>query len=321
MLSQTRRAFLLVATLAVVTVTNVANASQASFEKAFANKAATGGELANAFIEMLEVAGGKGEDLKTFAKPYLDPAFVLQRASGKRYLADTYVPPLIEKFEISDVRESRPSDNVMVVRYSVRTDEVAPDTALVMSKDKAPRLTVFHWDDAAQRWKVISHANFNTPVAAVCDRNPVMDNGLQSPANPEDQALGENLIREFQKLVMQGDAVAMLDPMVQVQTASGIGYTTLAERKKPTKHTDWKSDRIVVTRNGPLVVVSHHNDAKQRMFMGANQQRSGLEHSLHTFLRNEDGKWKVIAIASFAPAAALPEGAVCVPAGKLATAP
>lgn len=246
---------------------------------------------------------------------------MLQRASGKRYLADTYTPPLIGKFEISDVRETRLSDDVMVVRYSVRTDEVAPDTAHVMSKDKAPRLTVFHWDEAAQRWKVISHANFNTPVAAVCDKNPVADNGLQSPANPEDQALGEKLIREFQKLVMQGDAAAMLDPMIQVQTASGIGYTTLAERRKPTKHTDWKSERIVVTRNGPVIVVSHYNDAKQRMFMGSNQQRSGLEHSLHTFLRNKEGKWNVIAIASFAPAAGLPEGAVCVPAGKLSTAP
>lgn len=67
MLSVTRRAFLLVATLAVVTVANVANASQASFDKAFTNKAATGEELANAFIEMLEVAGGQGEESKIFA--------------------------------------------------------------------------------------------------------------------------------------------------------------------------------------------------------------------------------------------------------------
>lgn len=315
----------------LIGASGAAFAAEASYDKVFSNRNATGEELADAFFDLLSNTGsptgtvgttpGEDEASRALVKPYLDPAFLIQRASGERHTAANYVPADVDDFEIGDVRETRPADDVIVARYSVRTSETLPDAALVMSSDKAPRLTVFHWDNADQRWKVLSHANFNTPIAAICDRDPVLDNQLKSPANPEDQALGENLIRAFQQLVMQGDAAAMLDPMVQVQTASGMGYTTLAERKKPTKHSDWKSERIVVTRNGPLVVISHHNDAKQRMFMGSNQQRPGMEHSLHTLHQTAEGKWKVIAIASFAPATGLPEGVACVPPGPLEDAP
>jgi hypothetical protein len=59
-----------------------------------------------------------------------------------------------------------------------------------MSKDKAPRLTVFHWHEPDSGWKLLSHANFNTPVSAICDKDPLVDNGLASFATAEDQTLG-----------------------------------------------------------------------------------------------------------------------------------
>lgn len=208
-------------------------ADEASYIQVFTKKGATGEELANAFFDLLSNTGSpagtigttaeQDEASKALVKPYLDPAFQLQRSSGERYTAETYIPADVDEFEIGDVRETRPAADVLAVRYSVRAMETLPDAALVMSKDKAPRLTVFHWSDADSRWKVLSHANFNTPVAAVCDKEPIHDNGLQSPASAEDQALGESLMRKFYDLLVEGNATPILDPLLQYQNASGVG--------------------------------------------------------------------------------------------------
>ena len=168
----------------------------APYERVFNSKSATGEELANAFFDLLSATGSpagtvgttteQNEASKALVSPHLDSAFQLQRASGERYTANTYLPADVDDFEIGDVRETRPADDVLVVRYSVRTTETLSDAALVMSKDKAPRLTVFHWNDSDKSWKILSHANFNTPLAAVCDNEPLVDNGLQSSVSADE---------------------------------------------------------------------------------------------------------------------------------------
>lgn len=320
-ISLSRRGCLLFTALALLALPSVAVANQETFVKSFSNKAASGEELANAFLDMLEVAGGKGAESKEFAKPYLNPAFVLQRASGKRYLADTYVPPLIEAFEISDVRETRPADDVMVVRYSVRADETAPDTALVMSKDKAPRITVFHWDAADSRWKIVSHANFNIPVAAVCDESAITQVALTSPVSTADYNLGLDLVNEFVDLLEKGDAAPIYHPLIQAQTASGAGITTLKERKKPSKVEGMTFKDPIVTRDGHLIVFSAYFETEHNNFMDVNRLDVGIVPHLLTFLEGEDGKWKMIANALFSPPATLPDGVECITKHKLEHAP
>lgn len=311
---------------------STALAAQASYAQTFSNKSASGDELANAFFDLLSHTGSPAgvvgttpeQDAasKALVRPYLDPAFLLQRASGERYTAQTYLPADVDRFEIGDVRTTRPADGVQVVRYSVRTTQTLPDSALVMSKDKAPRLTVFHWSAADSRWKILSHGNFNTPIAAICDRRPLVDNNLISPASPADQALGEGLKRKFYDLLQQGDAAPMLHPLMQYQTAAGAGYTTLAERKKTTKLPEVRFSRAIVTRNGRLLVASvYHTTATERIVMGEHRLREGKSGNLGTFLLGDDATWRMIALASFVPAHALPAGVECVPSGKLGKAP
>jgi hypothetical protein len=125
-------------------------AADTSHEKVFTNKTATGEELAHAFFDLLSLTGSpagtvgttaeQDEASKALVKPYLDPAFQLQRATGERYIAETYLPADVDEFELGDVRETRPATDVVVVRYSIRVDQELPESALVMSKDKAPRL-------------------------------------------------------------------------------------------------------------------------------------------------------------------------------------
>lgn len=301
------------------------------YDKVFSNRNATGQELARAFFDLLSQTGSptgvvgttaaQDKASKALVKPYLDPAFVIQRASGERYTAQTYLPADVDDFQLGDVRVSRPADGILVVRYSISTFQTLSDAALVMSKDKAPRLTVFHWSAGDKRWKVLSHANFNTPIAAICDNKPFSDNGLKSPASPKDQALGEQLIGNFYDLIVKGDSLPTLHPELQFQSASGVGYTTLSERKKSTQYQRLTFDRALVTRNGRLLVVSSYTLAAQRTLMQDTALRDDRAANLATFMQVDDGRWLLIAMASFAPGKALPEGAVCVPAGKLQNAP
>jgi hypothetical protein len=306
-------------------------AAGASYEQVFKNKSSGGEELVKAFFDLLsdpgktaEVVGAKATQAQppnALVRPYLDPAFVLQRASGERYVAETYMPASVEKFAIGDVRTTQPAEGVIVVRYSVRATETTPDTALIMSKSKAPRLTVFHWNPAANRWQILSHANFNTPVAAICDKKPLTSNKIKSPSSPEDQLLGKELITKFYDLVMKGDSSPILNPQIQFQSAQGMGYTTLSERKKSTQYQRISFDSPIVTRNGRLLVVATFNTTEQRTLMQDNHLQADKAANLSTFIQSDSGQWSMIAVAAFAPAKALPDGVDCVPPGKLLNAP
>ena len=308
-----------------------ATATASPYAQVFANKNATGEELAKAFFALLSETGSPAGTVGTTAqqdaaskalvKPYLDSALIVQRATGERYIAADYLPADVDDFKIGDVRVAQPADGVIVVRYSVRVTETLPEAALVMGKDKAPRMTVFHWNVADGRWKILSHANFNTPIAAICNATGMGTHDVRSPASPEDQALGERLIGRFYDLVMQGDSAPILHPQMQFQSASGVGYTTLAERKSSTQYVDIRYRKPVVTRNGRLLVVSTYNTTEQRTLMQNNQLRASEAGNLSTFIQGADGQWSMIAVAAFAPPKALPDGAACVKAGPIEKAP
>jgi hypothetical protein len=305
-------------------------AADTSYEKVFNNKSATGEELANAFFDLLSNTGSptgtvgttaeQDKASKALVKPYLDPAFLLQRASGERYTAEIYLPADVDDFELGDVRETRPADDVVVVRYSVRATQILPDAALMMSKEKAPRLTVFHWNSVDASWKILSHANFNTPVAAVCDKEPLIDNGLESSVSPDDYKLGVSLIEKWIKLLDEGNSRNMLNPQAQGQNAGGMGYTTMSEYKDPII-SKIHFDDVVVTRNGRLIVVSNYAKVDQALFQGSQLLSAEVTPRLLTFLQGDDESWSLIANATFNPPKELPKGTVCVPAGVLEEAP
>lgn len=324
----------------LMSLPNVTLAADTRYGQTFSDKSATGEELANAFFDLLSNTGSptgtvgttaeQVEASRVLVKPYLDPAFQLQRASGERYTAENYLPADVDGFEIGDVSETRPTKDVVVVRYSIRTDETAPDSAVVMSNEKAPRLTVFHWSDADSRWKVLSHANFNTPVAAICDQAPLIDNELESSASAEDQKLGVSLAQKWFSLLEIGDSRTMLNAQAQGQGAGGMGFTTRAEYKEP-KLSKIQFDDFVVTRNKELIIVSLYAKVvytlSQEYGVVSNVTTPLLPLTeevtprLFSFLQTDDGSWNLITTAIFNPPKALPQGTVCVPSGSLEKAP
>lgn len=295
-------------------------AAQVEGLEAFMDPTASAEDLTQAWFALLSQASvdraGVG-DAEAIAKsmelvlPWLDPAFQILRATGERYVADTYVPASIGEFSIDDVRETRPAENLVVARYGVRTPGAATaDTSMVLSDELAPRLTVFRWDDAAARWLVLSHANFNVPVSTICDAIPLTP-ALNPPVPTihDDVLLGISLVEAAAAAAYAGDTTPVLDPNIQVQTAGGYGYTTLAERPGETKLEPGLVENFLVTRHDDTIVVSFRGAANGEV--NEIEMNSAEMPRMLTFRLNEEGEWKVIATAYFSTVAGVPEGVDC----------
>ncbi|MBU3675426.1 MAG: YjbH domain-containing protein, partial [Solirubrobacteraceae bacterium] len=235
---------------------------------AMADRDATGQALANGWFGLL-AATGSGTGTVTVSpeevrgggllKPYLDPAFQLQRASGERYLASNYVPTDIDRFKVSNVVVTNPREGVKVVRYVVRTPgATTPDSSTVLSSEASPRLTVFRWDEGSGHWMVVSHANFNTPVAAICDHKPVAVTKEKPDTSAEDVKTGEALVNEWRDITLGKTKKAVLDPANQIQLADGQGWPNPnGEKIKWAPAKAYESKDIAITQNEDLLVASY----------------------------------------------------------------
>ena len=291
---------------------------------AFSDPAADGESLAKAWFELLSMTGSaegvievspeeaaQGAEL---VRPFLDPAFQLQRATGQRYTRDNYIPSDIDAFEITDMRATEPRKGVKVLRYATRTPGATlPDSNMVMSDELQPRLTVMRWDEDLGRWLIVSHANFNTPVQAICNQEPITVNPIEVNTSTADRELGEALTRTMWELFVDGDASPIVHPQIQVQTAGGGGFTTIDEYK-PGKMAVAEVSDFVVTRNEDLIVVNHGMEAQGNVYEGITKLGEQKTPRLLTFLKDEQGAWKLITSASFSPPAEIPPDVDCAPA-------
>jgi ketosteroid isomerase-like protein len=288
---------------------------------AFGDRQASGEALANAWFALLEKTGSAAGVLEVspdeaargaeLVKPYLDPAFQLQRSTGQRYTRESYLPSDIDQFEISDVRATKPREGVQVLRYTTRTPGATlPDQGVVLSDELMPRLTVLRWDDELGRWLIVSHANFNTPVQAVCNQKPIVLNAVEVATPSADRELGEKLVRKFYDLLESGDGRPLMHTEVQGQTASGAGYTTVDEYT-PGQLKSANLREFVVTRSGDLLVVSVGTEAQGTVFANSTELGTKLHPRLLTFMKDEQGEWKLVAIAIFNVPAEVPAGVDC----------
>ena len=290
----------------------------------FADKAAAAHELAQAWFLLLSATGSKTGELGTtdemdaaaqaFIQPFLDPAFQLQRANGERYVAPTYVPVDIDLFSIEDLNETRPTDGLLVARYAVAAPgSSTADTNLVLSSDLRPRLTVFRRDDASAQWKVLSHANFNVPIATICEEQPLVPvSDPPVPTSAEDVALGVETVHALAAALLTGDIASVHDAEVQVQNAGGIGGTTILGLGENHYRTIETSNHLV-TRNADVMVVSYRG-LPSGISLGAPIEEAWRPR-LVTFRQDESGAWKVIASAVFSTIADVPDTVQCMKAG------
>ena len=91
----------------LMSLPNATLAADIRYGQTFSDKSATGEELANAFFDLLSNTGSptgtvgttaeQDEASRALVKPYLDPAFQIQRASGERYTAENYLPADVDE--------------------------------------------------------------------------------------------------------------------------------------------------------------------------------------------------------------------------------
>ena len=290
---------------------------------ALADRGASGQALANGWFGLLAATGsGTGtvtatpEEVRAGAelvKSYLDPAFQLQRASGERYLASNYVPTDIDRFKVSNVVVTNPREGVKVVRYVVRTPRATtPDSSTVLSSEALPRLSVFRWDEGSGHWMIVSHANFNTPVAAICNQEPVEVTKEKPDTSAEDVKAGEALVSEWRDITLGKSKVAMLDPANQIQLADGQGWPNPnGEKIKWSPAKAYESKDIAITQNDDLLVASY-DAVVSDLAMEGSTYGSEASPRLLTYSRNGQGDWKMIALANFLVPEKVPAGTKCV---------
>ena len=294
---------------------------------AFTDRDASGEELANAWFGLLSLTGREAGQVATtpeeveegmqLVRPYLDPAFTLVRATGQRYTAGNYVPLDIDAFEVSDVIVTEPREDIRVIRYFVsEPGATAPDAGVVMSGDKAPRMSVLRWDNERGQWLMVSHANFNAPLAALCSRAPISVTGETPSTSPEDIALGTSLVEQWRDITTGVSSAKVRHPANQIQLADGQGWPTADGAPiewAPAQAYDFAN--VGVARNGDLLVVSY-DAVVSDLVMEGDEYRETASPRLLTYLLSPEGKWELIALANFTVPQDVPADVDCVSLGS-----
>lgn len=269
---------------------------------------AKGHELVNGWFALLSttgnthgIASSTADELaqsQRIVLPYLDESFQLQRADGTRYDKYNYAPIDIDDFFIKDVISSSPADGVIVTRYWSKTPgSTTQDSLKLLNQDWAPRLTTFRWNPSANKWQIVSHANFNTPIAALCDRAEHKMAPLESKASDHSQKLGISLADQWFLSLQNRTAEAMIHPAAQSQSASGAGYKG-RENFIPATIGSFKLSDYHATRNGNLITVTLLMTQKGAFYRNKLLADKPSPRLL-TFLLTSAGKWEMIASALF----------------------
>lgn len=303
------------------------SASSEAIPAAFSDREASGEDLANAWFGLLALTGREAGQVATspeeveagmqLVRPYLDPAFTLVRATGQRYTAGNYVPLDVDAFEVSDVIVTEPREDIRVIRYFVsQPGATAPDAGVVMSGDKAPRMSVLRWDEEQGRWVMVSHANFNSPLAALCSQAPIAVSGEVPATSPEDVALGTSLVEQWRDITTGVSSEKVRHPANQIQLADGQGWPTedgAPIEWAPAQAYDFAN--VGVARNGDLLVVSY-DAVVSDLVMEGDEYRETASPRLLTYLLSPEGKWELIALANFTVPQDVPADVDCVSLGS-----
>lgn len=145
------------ALFAAPTAAAAPGAVSASVPASKASDTALGKRLVNSFFAALQA-----KDTAAL-NALLSPAFQVARADGStstkaQYLKDL---PKVEQYALDDFLVTR-AGSELVVRYSATTSETI--NGQVLSKDPALRLSVFVKNTKSGAWRLVAHANFNSPV-------------------------------------------------------------------------------------------------------------------------------------------------------------
>ncbi len=223
----------------------------------------------------------------------------------------TYLPSDIDDFNIQDVVLTRPAHGVLVASYRValpnRTDTV---TGTVMKGEFMPRLTVLQWNDELRQWQVFSHADFDSPMAAVC--NKVQERSYaRTTFDLQDIILGKSIIDKFVKAMIEEKLPDHVLKGYQYVYASGERKTEDGPvRTRITKNVD--RINLEAVKSGRLIAIRY--DTKGVLTLDNGTVEPGVKPRLFTFYLGDDDKWRFIAAAVFSVTQKVADHTDCIAA-------
>ena len=116
---------------------------------------ADGWDMVTTFIET--IASGDIDAIEEM----LSDGYQVQHGNGKGDTKDEYLadPSELRSWEIGEATSTTQHGDYAVVRWTMAIDSIID--GVEFGQGTNPRLTTFVWED--DRWRAISHANFNAP--------------------------------------------------------------------------------------------------------------------------------------------------------------
>jgi len=185
-----------------------------------------------------------------------------------------------------------------------------------MGAEKAPRISVFQWDDVLGHWVAVSYANFNGAIAAICEQDPIPVTGEEPSSSVEDVALGTSLVEQWRDITTGQSSENLLHAASQIQLADGQGWPTADGEPiewAPAQAYDFAN--VGVSRDGDLLVVSF-DAVVSDLVMEGDEYRDTASPRLLTYLLSPEGKWELIALANFSVPQGIPADVDCVSLGS-----
>lgn len=221
----------------------------------------------------------------------------------------TYFPTDIDEFSISNVVVSRSSDTVLVVSFDVQLpNRTNLQTGMVMSGETMPRLLVMRWDAGAAMWKIFTHADFDTPKAALCGADTGFKPG-KSQFRPADIELANKYLGKIQTASLNGTEKEVQSKGFQYVFASGERKTAPGKVRARMKNRV-QMINVEAIRSDDLLAVRF--DARPSLTLDGGDVRTDLRPTLITFHHDSDGEWRMIAIGIFSVTARLAKDVPCV---------
>lgn len=261
---------------------------------------AFGVSLVNRFFDLLIAAGGPSgtnTSATQALREFLYPAFQFQRADGTGGSVFKYTPPLVAGYTLINATTSAPADDLVAVRYFIATNETTG--AGTLGSAIQPRLSVFFWGQGSSTtaWKLLSHANFNPLVSAICSSatdTPVSAESPTKNGQPVIPTLANQLVKEWWDNLVLGNGSAMLDPAALIQRADGSGG--LGSAYVGPKVSNYTFGNMTETSNTEVLVARY--DVKVDELLEGKKYSTAVKPRLMTFL-NKKGTWKVVGYANF----------------------
>lgn len=293
-------------------------------------------QLVERFFRLLSKTGtptgqlglSNGHDKQAIAavKAVLDPALIVQRADGRYETFKTYTPIDIDEYSISDLHATRPSPELLAVRYKIKTPEaINLASGMIGSNDLSPRLSVFRWNPIVKEWLLISHASFNPPAAQMCNSpsaNNHEENHRTEPSNDANTELAAKLIKRWYE-DLHRDGIDLAGPqnllLAKAQLVYGDGYGREGDsgyRKVKVSPTAVKN--IVARSTGAILVFRF--DALNRLHINDLAYSNQWQPRLVTATKDVNGQWRIASFSIFTYPQTPPKGSACRPPTSKASA-